>query len=333
MGTLLSALTLVAAVALSVLPAGQTSVFIALGLVLAGLTGAALLHSRPGWFAAAALLGWFSVIIASPFALTIQQTNQFARAARRGDEGAQAMLDFFEAMAPLATPLMWAITAFVLALFVVSVRRSNLGSFRHMLDASDGLARFCTVTGIAASMLFIPLMLTIIYDVLQRQYLGINPEFTNTSWFRMFSSTRVQEMEWHLHAVLFLMCLGYAYVKDAHVRIELVRDTLRPRTRVWIELLGCLLFMVPYCYVVMQYGIENAVRSWNIGERSAALTGLDNRWVIKAFLPLGFTLIALAGLSVALRCVVYLFGPPSLRDESAYYAGSQHAAVTGAKEA
>ena len=128
-------------------------------------------------------------------------------------------------------------------------------------------------------------------------------------------------MEWHLHAVLFLLALGYGYVKDAHVRIELVRDNLRPRTRAWIELFGALLFMVPYCYVVIEYGTENALRAFNIGEGSDALTGLPHRFIIKGMLPVGFVFVALAGLSAALKCVVYLFGPVSLRGEAGQYAG------------
>ena len=151
------------------------------------------------------------------------------------------------------------------------------------------------------------------YDVRNVNILASIPSWTNTGWYKFFSSTRVQEMEWHLHAALFLMVLGYGYIQDAHVRIELVRDTLKPRTRVWIELAGAVLFMVPYCYVVMKFGIENAMRSFDIGESSAATTGLTNRFIIKGMLPFGFALIALAGMSVALKCVVYLFGPPSLR--------------------
>lgn len=325
MGTLSSIVAICAAVILAVTPAGSNAEFIAFGVVLVALAAAALWRSRPGFFAAASLVGWFSAMIATPFSLTQQQTNGLARQARRGDEEAQALLDLYEVLTPWAHWLMIAVMVYALSVFAWGMRRSYTGAFRAMLDASNGLADFCTRVGIAASLLFAPMMLIIVYDVLQRKYLGINPDWTNTEWYKVFTSTKLQEMEWHLHAVLFLMCLGYAYIKDAHVRIELVRDTLRPRARVWIELAGCLLFMVPYCYVVMQFGIENAVRSFNIGERSAATTGLDYRFIIKSFLPLGFTMIALAGFSVSLKCIVYLFGPPSLRDESGYYGGTGHA--------
>ncbi len=322
-GTALSIVTIVAAFWLAVLPFDSFELLYALGVVLVGLAGAALLKSRPGWFAAASLLGWFAIMIAAPFSITTQQANGLRRQAGRGDEEAEALLAYYDALAPYSLWLMVAMTALALGAFAYGMARGRLNLHQNLLDASDGLALFCTRIGIlAASTLFIAMIFTIMYDVVQRQYLGINPQFTRTDWYRMFSATRVQEMEWHLHAALFLLCLGYAYIKDAHVRIELVRDTMRPRTRVWVELLGCVLFMVPYCYVIMQYGTENALRSYYIGESSAAQTGLNHRFIIKSFLPLGFTLIALAGFSVALRCWVYLFGPPHLREASGYYAGS-----------
>jgi TRAP-type mannitol/chloroaromatic compound transport system permease small subunit len=330
LGTALSMVALVAAVALSILTAGSNEVFVALAVVMAALVGASLFGSRPGWFAAAALMGWFAMMVASPFSLTTQQFNGLRRQSRRGDEDAQVLLEFYEALEPYALWLMVALTVFVLVVYLFGVRRSSDGAFRHLLDASDGLAEFCTRVGVAAALLYVPMMIIIVYDVIQRKYLGINPGFTNTQWYSIFTSTKLQEMEWHLHAVLFLLCLGYAYIKDAHVRIELVRETLRPRTRIWIELLGCLFFMVPYCYVVMQYGIENAVRAFNIGESSAAQTGLDHRFIIKSMLPLGFSLIALAGFSVALKCCVYLFGPGSLQQASSYHGGTEHTAIPAA---
>ncbi|WP_220443974.1 TRAP transporter small permease subunit [Pararhodobacter zhoushanensis] len=328
MGTLLSIITLMASAVIVVLDPTSMLVFYALGVIIVSHIGAWLLKSTPGWFMAASLLGWSSIMISTPLALTTTQLNQLARLVRRqrdGWEEAQVTLDFFEPLVPYATPLLIAATIFFLVLAVLALRGAAQGTFRYMMDASRGLAKACTTVGKAAAFLFLPMMLIILYDVIQRKYLGWSPDFTSTDWYKTFTSTRLQEMEWHLHATLFLLALGYGYVHDAHVRIELVRDVLRPRTRAWIELFGALLFMVPYCYVVIEYGSENALRAYNIGEGSDALTGLPYRFIIKGMLPLGFVFVALAGLSAALKCVVYLFGPASMRAESGQYAGdTQH---------
>ena len=323
LGTLGAIISLMAAFWLVVLPSDSPQIFLTLVALLVGIIASAGLRGNAGTFAAACLMGWFSVMIAQPFSLTDREINALRRVANRGDEQAEALLAYYETLTPFGPYLMIAITILILLVFIAGMARGRHSLFQNMLDASDGLASFLSRIGVVSAVVLLSaLIFAIMYDVLQRQYLGFNPQWTRTEWYRMFSATRVQEMEWHLHAALFLMCLGFAYVRDAHVRIELVRDVLKPRTRVWIELAGCLLFMVPYCYVVLHYGIENALRSYSIGERSAAQTGLDHRFVIKAMLPLGFALIALAGMSVALKCVVYLFGPPALKSQANYYAHS-----------
>ncbi len=324
MGTLLSIITIAAAAVIAVVDPTSLWVFYALAVIIVSHLGAWLLRAGPGWFMAATLLGWSSVMISTPLALTTTQLNQLARMVRNqraGWEQAQVTLDFFEPLVPYAGPLLIAVTVFFIVMAALALMRARQGAYRYMLDAAQGMADACVLVGKAAAFLFVPMMLIILYDVIQRKYLGWNPDFTNTDWYRTFTSTRLQEMEWHLHSVLFLLALGYGYVKDSHVRIDLVRETLRPRTRAWIELLGALLFMVPYCYVVIEYGNENALRAFNIGEGSDALTGLPHRFIIKGMLPLGFVFVALAGLSAALKCVVYLFGPASLRAQSGQYTG------------
>ncbi|MFN4098652.1 MAG: TRAP transporter small permease subunit [Pararhodobacter sp.] len=324
MGTLFSVITVAAAFVIVVADPTSLWVFYALGVIIVSHLAAVALRAAPGWFAAATLLGWSAVMIATPLALTAQQISQLRRMVRNqraGWEEAEAKLTFFEPLLPFATPLLFAVTLFFAVLTGLYLWRAREGAYRVMMDASTGLGAACVRVGMLVALLYIPMMLIILYDVFQRKYLGWNPDFTGTAWYRMFPSTRLQEMEWHLHSVLFLLALGYAYVKDSHVRIDLVRETLQPRTRAWIELLGAALFMVPYCYVVMKYGAENALRSFHIGEGSDAQTGLAHRFIIKGMLPLGFVFVALAGLSAVLKCVVYLFGPVSLRAESGQYAG------------
>lgn len=324
MGSLFALVSVTASVALVLLPQGTTGIFAALAVSLVALLLAAWLRTHAGLMAGATVLSSFAILIAHPFAITRQQFNALNRAARQGDEAAQTMIDFFAALEPYATVLMFLIAFAVIGIFVLSVRRAREGGHPFMLRESEALATFVSRVGMGAAMLYAPMMIIIVYDVLQRKYLDINPAFTRTEWYRIFTSTRLQEMEWHLHAVLFLMCLAFAYVRDAHVRIELVRERMGPRTRVWIELIGCVVFLVPYCYVVVLYGTEFAQRAFSIMERSSAQTGLEFRFVIKGFLPLGFTLLALAGASVALKCIVYLFGPSRLRGAAGYYSGIHH---------
>ncbi len=169
----------------------------------------------------------------------------------------------------------------------------------YIFRLSNLLDRIVSTVGVAAAWLSIPLILVIVFDVITRR-------------FFVLGSTKLQEFEWHLHAILFFMCIGWAYIKNAHVRIELVYERLSRRTQLWIELLGCVLFLIPYCLVVFFHGVDWWERSWSIGEVSDSATGLPYRWAIKAALPIGFIFIFLGAVTVLLRKFVELFGSSDL---------------------
>lgn len=167
---------------------------------------------------------------------------------------------------------------------------------------SHGLDSVVSRIGRIAAWAGLLLIAVTLFDVITRRFL-------------VLGSTKLQELEWHLHVVLFAFVLGYAYLKDSHVRIDLVRERLSLRARWWIELMGCVLFLIPYCALVIYFSYDFALRSFDVNEISASATGLSHRWIIKAAIPLGFSLLALAGLAVLLRKIVQLFGPANLRQE------------------
>lgn len=153
------------------------------------------------------------------------------------------------------------------------------------------------------------LVLVTIFDVATR-----NMSQSPWDWLRrasaaqqeIFGSTQLQELEWHLHTVLFLFCLGYAYVKGAHVRIDLVREKLSARTRDYIEIIGIVLFLLPFCGLVMIYSADFALVSYQQHEGSSSGGGLPDRWIIKSALPLGIGLLALSGVAQFLNRLVSL---------------------------
>lgn len=161
--------------------------------------------------------------------------------------------------------------------------------------------------GKLASFLFVPMMLVIVYDVIQRKITGANPAFIETFFY--IPSTLLQELEWHLHGVLFLMVLGYTYLRDAHVRIEIVRERLSTRKKIWLELAGVAFLLIPFCLFGISYGWSFAERSFVTNEVSSAQGGIPARWVIKSFIPLGFMLLMLSGISMLLKGIVRLRDP------------------------
>ena len=129
-----------------------------------------------------------------------------------------------------------------------------------LIGISDHLDRWITRVGRVAAWAGVALIALTVFDVVTRRSF-------------VLSSTKLQELEWHFHVVLFAFCLGFAYLKDAHVRIDLVRENLSKRIQWWIELLGCMLFLLPYCALVVYFSFDFTVRSFNVDEVSASATG------------------------------------------------------------
>lgn len=169
-------------------------------------------------------------------------------------------------------------------------------SFMSVIGACRALERGIVWLGaLVAWITLVPLIAVSVYDMIGRQFFHVG-------------STRLQELEWHLFLTVVMLCLGYAYLRDAHVRIDLVRDRLALRTRSWIELLGCLLVVVPFCMVLIVHGGELALNAFATTERARAPLGLPMRWIIKSTLPVGGLLLLLAGLSIAIRNAMLLAG-------------------------
>lgn len=165
---------------------------------------------------------------------------------------------------------------------------------------ADGLDRFVQSVGRIFSWCFVALVAVIIFDVITRRFL-------------VLGSTKLQELEWHIHTLLFSATLAYGYVRNAHVRVDLVRERLGLRAKAMIELLGILFLLLPFLVVVIYFGSDFAHRAFTEGEVSSAGTGLPYRWIVKAFIPVGFALLLMAALSRIITCIRDLSSGSSAR--------------------
>ena len=160
----------------------------------------------------------------------------------------------------------------------------------YLSNSLEALVRFFGKIG---AWLSIPLIFIIIFDIITRR-------------FFILGSTKIQEMEWHLHTAIFLLALGFAYIKNSHVRIEIIREKYSSILKSFFEVIGILFFLVPYTCMIIYYGFDFVSRSYNLNEVSSALTGLSHRWIIKSFIPFGMLLLFLAGLSILMKNIAYL---------------------------
>lgn len=176
------------------------------------------------------------------------------------------------------------------------------------LRFSERLRRMVDLIGRFGSWFIMPLVLITVFDLGLRKT-GVAQIWLVENVSEYFGSTMLQELEWHFHTVLFTLVLGYGYIWNAHVRVDLVRETLAFRTKAWLEFVGLTFFLVPYLCVLAYFSFIYAYDAWAIGEISASLVGLSHRWIIKSFLFVGIVMAIFAGVAVWLQVVIALFGP------------------------
>ncbi len=119
--------------------------------------------------------------------------------------------------------------------------------------------------------------------------------------FFIFTGTPLQELEWHLFVGLVFMMLGFTYLSDRHVRIDVLRERMSRRTRAWVEIVGFCVALLPFCLVIIYFGTDAAWRAFESGERSGASLGLPHRWIIKSTIPIGFSLLLMAGITIVVK--------------------------------
>ncbi len=181
-----------------------------------------------------------------------------------------------------------------------------------ILRFSELLRRLVDRVGRFGSWFAMPMILITAFDLFIRTT-GVLQIWLVENVSEYFGSTLLQELEWHAHTVLFALVLGFGYVWNTHVRVDLIRERLDFRKRAWIELVGLTFFLLPFTSVVVYFAVVYAYDSWVIGEISASLVGMHHRWVIKTVLAIGLIVAVLAGIAVWLQVAVALFGPQHWR--------------------
>ncbi len=140
------------------------------------------------------------------------------------------------------------------------------------------------------------LVLLICYDVAAR-YL-----FNTTS-------AGMVELEWHLFSFIFLLGAAYALRHDRHVRVDVFYQNFSEKKKAWINLMGCLLFLIPFCLVTIDASWKFTMNAFRIQEGSPDPGGLPARYIVKAAIPVGFSLLLLQALSLTFKSILTLTDP------------------------
>lgn len=150
--------------------------------------------------------------------------------------------------------------------------------------------KFIERIGIAISWLNVALIILICLDVIFR-------------YFFSFSKNWIIELEWHMFAMIFLLGSAYALQVEKHVRVDVFYQRFSKKAQTIINLCGSIIFLIPWCYLVIKTSTNFVSNSWYIREGSPQPGGLPARYVIKGMIVVGFVLLLIQGVSLILKYI------------------------------
>lgn len=135
-------------------------------------------------------------------------------------------------------------------------------------------------------------------------------KFSTVAMRYLFSSTsiKLQDSVTYSHATLFMLMVGYAWLKDDHVRVDMFYARMTARSRAIVDL-GCVLLgVLPLCIILGWFSWNYVKAAWRIHEGALFFGGLPYTYLLKSVI-LGFVvLLFLQGVAIALRCIAVIGG-------------------------
>jgi len=113
------------------------------------------------------------------------------------------------------------------------------------------------------------------------------------------------ELQWYMFTGMVLLGGPYTLKMNEHVRVDLFYGMASERARIWIDVIGGLLFLLPICIILIYFTWPWFVESYQLSEQSNNAGGLL-RWPVKLILPIGFALMALQGVSEIIKRIAAL---------------------------
>lgn len=150
------------------------------------------------------------------------------------------------------------------------------------------IAKTVDILGKIISLLLLLMVLNVSFDVMMR-YLFHN------------SSVGMQEMEWHLFAVVFLFGISVALKDEGHVRVDFLYDSFSPRKKAAINIFGTFFFLLPLALLIFFGSFEYVQDAYITHEISEDPGGLPFRWLIKGMIPLSFGFLLFSAVGYVLQ--------------------------------
>ncbi len=121
-----------------------------------------------------------------------------------------------------------------------------------------------------------------------------------------FGLIALQESVIYLHAFVFMLAIAYTYKHDAHVRVDVFYVHYSARTKAWVDILGTLFLLLPFCFYLSYGSWQYTENAWRLLEKSSEAGGLPLVFILKTLIPVMPVLLALqgvAGMLVSYDCL------------------------------
>lgn len=173
-------------------------------------------------------------------------------------------------------------------------------SVKILIQAINALNEW---VGKTVSWLVLAIVLLIFYDITLRYLRSLGLHFPH-------NSGALQELQWHFFALLFLFGGAYTLKYDEHVRVDIFYQSawMTPKRRALVNLIGSVLFLIPFCLIIIYSSYHFVYDAYLHNETSPDAGGLTHRYLLKAAIPVGFTLLLLQGISQSLTYLLCLLG-------------------------
>jgi TRAP-type mannitol/chloroaromatic compound transport system permease small subunit len=166
-------------------------------------------------------------------------------------------------------------------------------SFKHMSALAGRIDRLNAAIGHGAAWLALAVVLLQFALVVARYLFGLG-------------SVWLTETVIYAHATLFMLAAAWTLSAGGHVRVDIFYAEASARTKALVELIGALLLLLPFMFVLIWLSVPYAARSWAILEHSQETSGLPIIFALKTLIPLFALLMALQGVAQAIRAAATL---------------------------
>ena len=142
----------------------------------------------------------------------------------------------------------------------------------------------------------------------------------------------MQDLYIWLSGAMFTAVAGFALMRDDHVRVDIFYRPATARKRAVVDLIGSLLFLLPFTAIVYVYSMPFVQRAWSYTEGSANVGGMPGLYILKSFIIAFAALLALQGIAMICRSILVLGGRRDLVPRAIQYPVSANDAAAAAIE-